>query len=295
MAVMNSEPFFQIVFFTGSRKRANQFFHRNQNTVTFMMSDEEDDYMSDAFLNAIQDVKPGVNMVHRVKAAMKREEKHKELNIKNRQKSYKEQERESREAALQSSISNQNKGFALLQKMGYKEGQGLGKQGAGRVEPIPLNIKNDRGGIGMEEAKKRKAEEALEDYRQKVRAKQQNETKSLQDFRSRVRTEREEKKIEGDLRRSQRSCEQLDSQKGTTAPREEWYWPKTNLDDAEEEEEDEKKEEEETSELTSFDKLQILTSYLRGVHFYCIWCGTTYNDEEDLSSNCPGDTAADHE
>lgn len=32
-------------------------------------------------------------------------------------------------------------------------------------------------------------------------------------FRSRVRTEREERKIEGDLRRSQRSCEQLDNQK----------------------------------------------------------------------------------
>lgn len=31
--------------------------------------------------------------------------------------------------------------------------------------------------------------------------------------RSRVRTEREERKIEGDLRRSQRACEQLDSQK----------------------------------------------------------------------------------
>lgn len=32
-------------------------------------------------------------------------------------------------------------------------------------------------------------------------------------FRSRVRTEREERKVEGDLRRSQRACEQLDSQK----------------------------------------------------------------------------------
>ncbi len=148
--------------------------------------------------------------------------------------------------------------------------------GAGRVDPIPLNIKtgrqcvfkfkvylittcahvavfiyfplhaqSDRGGIGMEEVKKRKAEEELEHYRQKVRAKQQNETKSLEDFRwsllymictvplnvvpsydtkcvmisccfhprSRVRTEREERKIEGDLRRSQRACEQLDSQK----------------------------------------------------------------------------------
>ncbi|XP_042289029.1 G patch domain-containing protein 11 [Thunnus maccoyii] len=259
------------------------------------MSDEEEDYMSDAFLSKIQDVKPGVSMVRRVKEAMKKEAEQKEKNIRNRQKTYKEQEKDSREAALQSSISNENKGFALLQKMGYKAGQGLGKQGAGRVDPIPLNIKTDRGGIGMEEVKKRKAEEELEHYRQKVRAKQQNETKSLEDFRSRVRTEREERKIEGDLRRSQSACEQLDSQKGITVPREDWYWPKAEADDEEEEVEEEEEEEEEIVELTSFDKLQILTSYLRGVHFYCIWCGTTYNDEEDLCSNCPGDTAADHE
>lgn len=60
---------------------------------------------------------------------MKKETQQKETNIKNRQKTFKEQETESREAALQNSISNQNKGFALLQKMGYKAGQGLGKEG----------------------------------------------------------------------------------------------------------------------------------------------------------------------
>lgn len=68
-------------------------------------------------------------MVRRVKEAMKKETQSKEKNIKNRQKTYKEQETESRETALQSTISNDNKGFALLQKMGYKAGQGLGKQG----------------------------------------------------------------------------------------------------------------------------------------------------------------------
>ncbi|XP_070833344.1 G patch domain-containing protein 11 isoform X2 [Chaetodon trifascialis] len=245
--------------------------------------------------SSVKYVKPGVSMVRRVKEAFKRETQQMEKNIKNRQKTFKEQEKESREAALQNSISNENKGFALLQKMGYKAGQGLGKEGAGRVDPIPLNIKTDRGGIGMEEVKKRKAEEELEHYRQKVRAKQQNETKSLEDFRSRVRTEREERKIEGDLRRSQRACEQLDSQKSITVPREDWYWPKAETDDEEDGVKEEEEEEEEVVELTSFDKLQILTSYLRGVHFYCIWCGTTYNDEEDLCSNCPGDTAADHE
>lgn len=81
------------------------------------------------FLSVRQDVKPGVSMVRRVKEAMKREEQQKEKNIQNRQKTYKEQEKESREAALQSSISNESKGFALLQKMGYKAGQGLGKEG----------------------------------------------------------------------------------------------------------------------------------------------------------------------
>ncbi|XP_061545225.1 G patch domain-containing protein 11 isoform X2 [Phycodurus eques] len=247
-------------------------------------------------LLSVKYVKPGVTMVRRVKEAMKREEKHKEINIKNRQKTFKEQEKESRETALQSSISNNNKGFALLQKMGYKAGQGLGKEGAGRVDPIPLNIKTDRGGIGMEEAKKRKSEEELEQYRKKIHAKQHNETKSLADFRSRVRTEREERKIEGDLRRSQRACEQLDSQKGITVPREEWYWPKVGAEEETDDlNEEEKEEEDEIWELTSFDQLQMLTSYLRGNHFYCIWCGTTYNDLEDLSSNCPGDTAADHE
>lgn len=75
------------------------------------------------------DVKPGVSMVRRVKEALKKETKQKETNVRNRQKTFKEQEKESREAALQNTISNENKGFALLQKMGYKAGQGLGKKG----------------------------------------------------------------------------------------------------------------------------------------------------------------------
>ncbi|XP_056088623.1 G patch domain-containing protein 11 isoform X2 [Rhinichthys klamathensis goyatoka] len=265
------------------------------------MADGEDDYMSDAFLNKISDVRPGVPMVKRMKDALRKEAVQKEKNTQNRQKSFREQERESREAALQSSISSQNKGFALLQKMGYKAGQGLGKQGAGRVEPVPLNIKTDRGGIGMEELKKRKADEELQNYRRKVQMKQHVEKKSLEDFRVRMRTEREERQTQSDLWKSQRACEQLDSQKGITAPRDSWYWPEVAKDEEEEllEEEETKPEgsddEEEEEEELTVNKLQFLTSYLRGVHFYCIWCGTAYNDEEDLSSNCPGDTAADHD
>lgn len=117
-------------------------------------------------------------------------------------------------------------------------------------------------------------------------------------YRVRMRSEREERQIQGDLRKSQRACEQLDSQKGITVPRDSWYWPEVVKDEEEELQEEETKPEgsdDDEEELTSSDKLQVLTSYLRGVHVYCIWCGTAFNDEEDLSSNCPGDTAADHD
>ena len=46
------------------------------------------------------------------------------------------------------SIDSSNKGFAMLAKMGYKTGESLGKSNSGRIEPIPIEVKNDRGGLG---------------------------------------------------------------------------------------------------------------------------------------------------
>ncbi|XP_027754656.1 G patch domain-containing protein 11 [Empidonax traillii] len=256
-----------------------------------MEGDEEEDYMSDAFIK--QDVRPGLPMVRRVKEAIQKEEKQKEANEKNRQKSIKEEEKERRDLVLKSALGNENKGFALLQKMGYKSGQALGKSGEGIVEPIPLNIKTGRSGLGHEELKKRKAEEKLENYRQKLHMKKQANEQAADQFRIRFKNKQEERKMEGDLRKSQRACQQLDMQKDIEVPKETWFW-------IEPEEEDKKEEEDKEDECTSSDlsvseKLQILTAYLRKEHFYCIWCGTTYEDSEDLSSNCPGDSAADHD
>ncbi|XP_005416304.1 G patch domain-containing protein 11 isoform X1 [Geospiza fortis] len=256
-----------------------------------MEGDEEEDYMSDLFIK--QDVRPGLPMVRRVKEAIQKEEKQKEANEKNRQKSIKEEEKERRDLVLKSALGNENKGFALLQKMGYKSGQALGKSGEGIVEPIPLNIKTGRSGLGHEELKKRKAEEKLENYRQKLHMKKQANEQAADQFRIRFKTKQEERKMEGDLRKSQRACQQLDMQKDIDVPKETWFW-------IEPEEEDKKGEEDKEDECTSSDlsvseKLHILTAYLREEHFYCIWCGTTYEDSEDLSSNCPGDSAADHD
>ncbi|XP_062851895.1 G patch domain-containing protein 11 isoform X2 [Trichomycterus rosablanca] len=227
-------------------------------------------------------------MLKRVKTVLRKETK--AAITQSHQKSYKEQEQERRDAALQTSISRENKGFALLQKMGYNAGQGLGKEGTGCVEPIPLNIKTDRGGIGLEEFKKRKAEEELQSYQTKVQLQQQMEKRVFNDFRERKKTEREKHHIEVDLRKSQLACEHLDSQKGIIVPGNSWHWPEVDtnepsIDICEQEKE----------ELTALMKLQFLTSYLRGVHFYCIWCGTAYSNDEDLQTNCPGETATDHD
>ncbi|XP_048340352.1 G patch domain-containing protein 11 [Sphaerodactylus townsendi] len=257
------------------------------------MGDTEEDYMSDSFINVHQDIRPGVHMLRHVKEALKKEEKQKEANQRSRQKSIKEQEQEQRDHALSIALGNENKGFAMLQKMGYKSGQPLGKSGEGITEPIPLNMNKGRSGLGHEELRKRKAEENLENYRRKLHLRKQAEKQTTDLFKLRMKTKQEELQVKRDLEKSQKACHQLDMQKGLELPREIWFWLRPGRQEDVEEQEEE--EEEEEDDLSASEKLQILTAYLRERYFYCTWCGTAYEDQEDLSSNCPGDTFADHE
>ncbi|TDL28561.1 hypothetical protein BD410DRAFT_893550 [Rickenella mellea] len=49
---------------------------------------------------------------------------------------------------VETKIKSSNKGFAMLAKLGWKEGQPLGISGEGRVDPIPFTLKNDLTGLG---------------------------------------------------------------------------------------------------------------------------------------------------
>ncbi|EKM59672.1 uncharacterized protein PHACADRAFT_85873 [Phanerochaete carnosa HHB-10118-sp] len=40
--------------------------------------------------------------------------------------------------------------------------------------------------------------------------------------------------------------------------------------------------------LSAQDRLELVLDYLRRRYAYCFWCGTQYNDEEDMATNCPG-------
>ncbi|KIP11467.1 hypothetical protein PHLGIDRAFT_27937, partial [Phlebiopsis gigantea 11061_1 CR5-6] len=49
---------------------------------------------------------------------------------------------------VETKINSSNKGFTMLAKLGWVEGQPLGLAGDGRVEPIPFVLKNDSTGLG---------------------------------------------------------------------------------------------------------------------------------------------------
>ncbi|KAJ6574862.1 hypothetical protein B0H19DRAFT_1126073 [Mycena capillaripes] len=49
---------------------------------------------------------------------------------------------------IETKIKSSNKGFAMLAKLGWMEGQPLGVSGEGRVDPIPFQIKRDSTGLG---------------------------------------------------------------------------------------------------------------------------------------------------
>ena len=43
------------------------------------------------------------------------------------------------------------------------------------------------------------------------------------------------------------------------------------------------------------EKLQMITEYLRSQYRYCLWCGTTFKDIDDMNAACPGSTRDDHD
>ena len=217
-------------------------------------------------------------------------------------------ESERREEGLQKSLDSTNKGFALLAKMGYKAGESLGKSKIGRTEPIPIEVKNNRTGLGrdavIKEIKETKAKLRIQKSMKAI-----SKVLSTEDFRAAQSMKVRGKRIEGDLFKSQKACRQLDLAKEFTLPIEPWFWPKniqeSTIVDEEEEgvkireiieaEEADDDEEEEEIEIPSEEMLRILTEYLRTEYLFCVWCGITFSDIEDLNSNCPGNTRESHD
>lgn len=256
---------------------------------------EEDDYMSDLFIQNSTTNESCLNTQRNLVRKRKLEKHTIDSNLKNKIKPKRVLEKEQREKGLATSISGNNLGFQLMQKMGYKEGEGLGKKSEGRFEPIPIQVKANRFGLGKESSDKAKLN--IRKELRKIVAEKKLKLESLlrNDFRARMRQKYVNQQTERDLRKSQNVCSQLDLAEEIKEPLYNFFWPSHMFPDPEEEEDKEEEEEEKDDEYSPDDRLAMITSYLRRQYCYCIWCASQFNDMEDMIDNCPGDTSNAHD
>jgi len=253
-----------------------------------MKEEEELDYMSNDFIQMSQPPLQSSIHIKHTKQASKTT------------KSFKEIQEERRQEGLNSFIPEDNKGFKMLKMMGYKQGTGLGKNEEGIAEPIPMNLKRGRSGLGKEEQKKRKIEQEAS-----------NKENLLVDFKYRMKGQFSSRKIEGQLRAALLICKNLDEDAGIQDN------PFFEDEDEEEEENDEQKQkqieyktQDETTthenradiqdgvkfrSLPVTHRFEEVSKYMRTKYWYCFFCGAKFDSQEDLEKNCPGDTEEDHE
>ena len=164
---------------------------------------EEDDYMSMAIPTETTNTKPMTSL-------QKTQQKRAEALLRSRPLPKAEREaaeRKAREAALSTSLNSSNKGAKLLAKMGFKGGA-LGKSEGARTEPIEVDMKVDRGGIGMDSEKKKRIREDME---QRLGAEKRQKAEEGE-YRERKRKEEEEKRVEGCVWAAMKVVERLDTE-----------------------------------------------------------------------------------
>ncbi|XP_073819515.1 uncharacterized protein [Musca autumnalis] len=74
----------------------------------------------------------------------------------------KELAEENMKKGLETKVGEGNKGYELLKKMGYSDGQSLGKENNGILQPLKLEVKTDRKGLGALTGKTNKLQQNAE-------------------------------------------------------------------------------------------------------------------------------------
>lgn len=135
-------------------------------------------------------------------------------------------------ARLEAPIPQSNIGFKLLKQMGYTPGSAIGKEGLGRAEPVGLEIRRSRAGIGREDPhkEKRKREEI------EAERKRRKEEALMVDFGSRQKSQWQARRIAVNFKKAKAALDQLEN--------------KEVVPDKNEEDEDGEQDEEEEEEIT---------------------------------------------
>ncbi|KAJ1351967.1 hypothetical protein KIN20_008150 [Parelaphostrongylus tenuis] len=279
------------------------------------MCDDEDDYMSDSYLRMTEDVKPGItnNPIHRrlLKIESNRIQSRQEAKIPLKKH---ELEKAVREEGLSKPVPETSKGFALIAKMGYKPGMSLGKKQDGITEPIGLEVKACRSGLGHENEREKQAKLSIVRHMERMKRRAEHHVELIDDYRKRKRGLSNRKGLISDILASRKICVELDLRQNNCEPVQPWFWKsyrrrKETADGVpgdrdcsvyDEIDEDvkfyyvngkEAPEEERYDELSDeilCERLSEITCYLRTTHYYCIWCGCQFKDNDELAMDCPG-------
>lgn len=210
---------------------------------------------------------------------------------------------ERRAEALAQPLPADNKGFQLLTKMGYRPG-------SDQTQPIPVTLKQDRLGLGRQSAaaarreRDRQREEAAAQQAERARlegeATLQIQRHSFQQARADQFAAR---RVQGQLKAAQRSCEDLDRRAGVNGN---VMWQEASGQTQQEPEQPNDGDEaagegvvvaaerERWEALPAPEQLTQLIAYLRTRYRYCMFCGVQYDDAHDLREHCPGPLEEDH-
>jgi hypothetical protein len=196
---------------------------------------------------------------------------------------------------LETEIAQDNIGFKLLAKMGFKHGDALGQttKDQGLTVPIPITLKTGKSGLGgftedYEELtpslKKRRGESETQDMDAQLTVKKDQ-------FKASLLSKYEEKRVSADVHKSRKVIEQMDMAHEVEKSA---FWPSRASQDVD------------TGEWirpdpTAFElqdpreQLGQVIGYLRKTYNYCIWCGCRFESPEEMTSECPGETREAHD
>lgn len=217
-----------------------------------------------------------------------------------------------RDKGLSLPIPSSNIGFKMLSRMGCNSkyyplinlllvipGQSLDGSINGLRNPLPINVKLNRLGIGSNQGV---VLDPLDSYRDYTHS---SSTKNLfnipqdkvETYQSSLKDAQLSKQTLKDIERLLKIVVQLNEDNGVTITLDDIHAIHNDTSDTSTTTRKRMNEPMFISFETSHDteKVRILNRFLRKQYQYCVWCGCRFNDMHDMMESCPGVTFDDHE
>lgn len=121
-----------------------------------------------------------------------------------------------RDAGLSTSLGPSNVGFRLLAKQGYAAGEGIGRSRICAAEPIALDLKTSRAGLGIDEARRRQREADLAKAKQEREAAAVVESANRAGYVAASSQAFSRRTLQRHFNAALSACETLDAQAGVT-------------------------------------------------------------------------------